>query len=587
VPVRNPADERDVVGYVQETSGPEIAAAVERAEAATPGWAATTVAERAACLFRAADALEARRETLFGLLIREAGKTLPNAVGELREAVDFLRYYAIEAAGLPPGATPLGPVACISPWNFPLAIFTGQIAAALAAGNTVLAKPAEETPLIAAEAVRILHDSGIPIDVLQLLPGDGTTGAALVADARIQGVVFTGSGPAARAIQRSLANRLSPAQKPIPLIAETGGLNAMIVDSSALTEQVVADVIASAFDSAGQRCSALRILCVQEDVADRTLAMLNGAMRELRVGPPLTLDIDIGPVITAAARDNILLHIETMRAGGHKVTSLNLPDSAGHGYFIPPTIIEITRIAEVGAEIFGPVLHVLRYPRGALDRLIHDVNAAGFGLTFGLHTRIDETIAHVTSRIEAGNIYINRNIIGAVVGAQPFGGCKLSGTGPKAGGPLYLRRLVNAPSMPVADAELPGPAGEENHYRTRPRGRIAAIAQTEAGLQIQLATIAATGNTALIPADHPLTSTILPANVIVTNAWASDPNLAGVLFEGPADALLTLTQQIAARPGPILAIQTPPYHPEFLREEFSISTNTAAAGGNATLLAIA
>jgi RHH-type proline utilization regulon transcriptional repressor/proline dehydrogenase/delta 1-pyrroline-5-carboxylate dehydrogenase len=587
LPVQNPADTRDVVGYVQETSGPEIAAAVERAEAAAPSWAATGMAERAACLFRAADALEARRKILFGLLVREAGKTLPNAVGEVREAVDFLRYYGAEAAKLPPGATPLGAIACISPWNFPLAIFTGQIAAALAAGNTVLAKPAEETPLIAAEAVRILHDSGIPIDVLQLLPGDGATGAALVADARIQGVVFTGSGAAARAIQRSLAERLSPAQKPIPLIAETGGLNAMIVDSSALTEQVVGDVIASAFDSAGQRCSALRILCIQEDVADRTLAMLAGAMRELRIGPPLTLDIDIGPVITAAARNGIVAHIESMRGRGHKVTSLDLPAETAHGYFVPPTIIEITRIADVGAEIFGPVLHVLRYRRGALDQLIDDINAAGFGLTFGLHTRIDETIAHVTTRIEAGNIYINRNIIGAVVGAQPFGGCKRSGTGPKAGGPLYLRRLVTAPSMPVADAELPGPAGEENQYRSRPRGRIAAIAQTEAGLQTQLATITASGNTALIPADHPLTSTILPANIIITDAWLSDPNLAGVLFEGPADTLLTLNQQIAARSGPILAIQTPPYHPEFLREEFSISTNSAAAGGNATLLATA
>jgi RHH-type proline utilization regulon transcriptional repressor/proline dehydrogenase/delta 1-pyrroline-5-carboxylate dehydrogenase len=586
-PVRNPADTRDVVGYVQETSEPEVAAAVERAEAAAPGWAATSAADRTVFLLRAADAMEERRKILFGLLIREAGKTLPNAVGEVREAVDFLRYYAREATSLPPGATPLGAVACISPWNFPLAIFTGQIAAALAAGNTVLTKPAEETPLIAAEAVRILHDAGIPSDVLQLLPGDGATGAALVADARIQGVVFTGSGAAARAIQRSLAERLSAAGTTIPLIAETGGLNAMIVDSSALTEQVVGDVIASAFDSAGQRCSALRILCVQEDVADRTLAMLLGAMRELRIGPPFTLEIDIGPVITAAARDGILVHIEAMRGRGHKVTSLDLPAETAHGYFVPPTIIEITHIADVATEIFGPVLHVLRYQRGGLDRLIDDINAAGFGLTFGLHTRIDETIAHVTNRVEAGNIYINRNIIGAVVGAQPFGGCKLSGTGPKAGGPLYLRRLVTAPPMPVADAELPGPAGEENRYLTRPRGRIAAIAQTEAGLQAQLASIAATGNTALLPATHPLTAGILPAHVIVTDAWIGDENLAGVLFEGPADALLNLNQQIAARPGPILAIQTPPYQPEFLREEVTISTNTAAAGGNATLLAIA
>jgi RHH-type proline utilization regulon transcriptional repressor/proline dehydrogenase/delta 1-pyrroline-5-carboxylate dehydrogenase len=587
-PVRNPADTRDVVGFVQQSGAMEIAAAMARAEAAAPVWAAAKFAERATILRRAANALEAQTPALLGLLIREAGKTLGNAVGELREAVDFLRYYADEAEKLPAPARALGVVACISPWNFPLAIFTGQIAAGLAAGNTVLAKPAEETPLIAAEAVRILHESGVPADVLQLLPGDGAVGATLVADARIAGVVFTGSGAAARSIQAALAERLSPDGRPIPLIAETGGLNAMIVDSSALTEQVVGDVIVSAFDSAGQRCSALRILCVQEDVADRTLNMLAGAMRELRIGMPVTLDVDIGPVITAGARDAILAHIETMRALGHRIISLPLPETATHGYFVPPTIIEISQVSDVEREVFGPVLHVLRYQRAGLDRLIADINATGFGLTFGLHTRLEAMAAHVTERISAGNIYINRNIIGAVVGLQPFGGHGLSGTGPKAGGPLYLRRLVHAPALPVADATPHGPAGEENTYTIRPRGVIAALSQTETALRAQLAAIAATGNIALVPRGHPAAKN-LPANIVTADDWLAEPNLAGVLFEGPAEALRTISRRLAARPGPILPVHIPfegAYRLEFLREEVAISTNTAAAGGNASLLAI-
>jgi RHH-type proline utilization regulon transcriptional repressor/proline dehydrogenase/delta 1-pyrroline-5-carboxylate dehydrogenase len=588
VPVRNPADRRDVIGFVQDAEAAAIAAAAARAEMASPAWAATPVAERADGLRRAADAMEAKMPALLGLLMREAGKTLGNAVGEVREAVDFLRYYADEAEKLPPAARALGALACISPWNFPLAIFTGQIAACLAAGNTVLAKPAEETPLIAAEAVRILHEAGIPADALQFLPGDGTVGAALVEDSRIQGVVFTGSGAAARAIQAALAERLSHHGNPIPLIAETGGQNAMIVDSSALTEQVVGDVIASAFDSAGQRCSALRILCVQEDVAQRTLAMLIGAMRELRIGVPVTLDVDIGPVISAAARDGIIAHIETMRARGHKITSLELPESARDGYFVPPTIIEISRIADVECEVFGPVLHLLPYKRGALDRLIEDINATGYGLTFGLHTRLDEMVAHVTQRISAGNLYVNRNIIGAVVGVQPFGGHGLSGTGPKAGGPLYLRRLVSAPPLPVAGSALPGPVGEENLYTLRPRGVIAALSDSEAALRVQLEAIAATGNIALVPREHSALKN-LPANAIIADDWLAEPRLAGVLFAGSSEMLRSVNRQLAARPGPILAVHVPEngaYRLEFLREEVAVSTNTAAAGGNASLLAI-
>jgi RHH-type proline utilization regulon transcriptional repressor/proline dehydrogenase/delta 1-pyrroline-5-carboxylate dehydrogenase len=636
-PILNPADRRDEVGTAWDSSSAEVESALSRAAAAAPAWAATPVAERAACLARAADALEARRPDLLGLLVREAGKTLPNAIGEVREAVDFLRYYGVEAIrqfGAP--GRPLGPAACISPWNFPLAIFTGQVAAALAVGNPVLAKPAEETPLVAAEAVRLMHEAGIPHDVLQLVPGDGATGAALVADARVQGVVFTGSTAVARAIQSQLASRLSTDGAPIPLIAETGGQNALVVDSSALAEQVVADVLASAFDSAGQRCSALRILCLQDDIADRTLTMLRGAMRELTIGRPDRLDVDVGPVISADAQAALHAHIETMRERGHAVEALPLPGETRHGTFVAPTLIEIAAIADVEREVFGPVLHVLRFDREKLDALIDEVNATGYGLTFGLHTRIDETVARVAARIRAGNVYVNRNIIGAVVGSQPFGGGGLSGTGPKAGGPLYLRRLMTAPSpihtttgqgcaagndfavwlektgrveaaqrckaylerSPLnVTTDLPGPAGERNLYHLHRRSCIAAISQTEAGLLDQLGAILATGNTALVDRRHPSLTALtnlppdLARHVIVAADWLSVQDIGGILFEGSGEPLMSLNAEVAARAGAILTVQNLPvgetgYCLEWLLEEVSTSTNTAAAGGNATLMAI-
>ncbi|HEX9473162.1 MAG TPA: trifunctional transcriptional regulator/proline dehydrogenase/L-glutamate gamma-semialdehyde dehydrogenase, partial [Steroidobacteraceae bacterium] len=455
--LRNPADHRDLVGTVADASLSEVSAACACAAAAAPAWAATAPAVRAAALWRAADLLEERRAGLLGLIVRESGKSLPNAVSEVREAVDFLRYYgALARERLQPGNhRPLGPVVCISPWNFPLAIFTGQVAAALAAGNPVLAKPAEETPLIAAAAVQLLLEAGIPAGVLQFLPGAGETGAALVGDAATRGVLFTGSTEVARLIQRQLAGRLSPEGRPIPLIAETGGQNAMIVDSSALPEQVVGDVMASAFDSAGQRCSALRILCLQDDIAERVLAMLKGAMHELEVGNPDRLRTDIGPVITPEARAMISAHIEAMRAQGHPIEQRPLPAAAAYGSFVAPALIEISSPGELRREVFGPVLHVLRYQRAGLDALVDAINQTGYGLTFGLHTRIDETIAQVTQRIVAGNIYVNRNIIGAVVGVQPFGGTGLSGTGPKAGGPWYLGRLL-ARVPDEAEAQQPG-----------------------------------------------------------------------------------------------------------------------------------
>jgi RHH-type transcriptional regulator, proline utilization regulon repressor / proline dehydrogenase / delta 1-pyrroline-5-carboxylate dehydrogenase len=641
-PVRNPADRSDIVGFTRSARPDEIAAAIGAAARAAPAWAATPPNERAAILRRAADALEVQTDDLIGLIVREAGKTYANAVAEVREAVDFLRYYAAEAVRvLTPRAPPLGVVACISPWNFPLAIFTGQVAAALAAGDAVIAKPAEETPLIAAASVRALHAAGVPADALALLPGAGDVGEAIIADLRIQGVVFTGSTAVARLIEKQLAGRLTPTGTPLPLIAETGGINAMVVDSSALPEQVSADVLASAFDSAGQRCSALRILCLQQDVADSMLAMLKGAMAELEVGDPRRLSTDVGPIIAAEARDAIEAHVEAMRARGFAVTQ-GPPPEADRGSFVAPAIIEVNTVADVEREVFGPVLHVLRYRREALDALIDAVNAAGYGLTFGLHTRIDETIARVGERIEAGNIYVNRNIIGATVGVQPFGGSRLSGTGPKAGGPLYISRLLAEPppgalqglegdgaalgalgafidwlrasghqavaercvglmarSPLGARVELPGPVGERNVYILRRRGRIAAVAANDSAALIQIGTILATGNDAVIGAGVVAALRGLPPEFDRRIEKALSPldaaSLAGALIACDADATSAALHRLAARPGPIIRLQalTPArlaageeYDLAALVEERAIATNTAAAGGNASLMAI-
>ncbi len=625
--VRNPADGRDVVGRVTEATPDEVDRALARAEAAAPAWGATPHGERAAALLDAADLLEAEMPALLGLIVREAGKSLSNAVAEVREAVDFLRYYAAEARdGFDAAHRPLGVVACISPWNFPLAIFTGQVAAALAAGNAVLAKPAEETPLVAAAAVRVLHRAGVPEDALQLLPGQGSVGAQLAGDARVGGVVFTGSTAVAKLIQRQIAKRTGPDGAPVPLIAETGGQNALIVDSSALAEQVVADVLVSAFDSAGQRCSALRVLCLQEDVADRVLAMLRGAMFELSVGNPDRLSTDIGPVISEDARAGIAGHIDAMRAAGHPTHSLALPDGCAHGTFVPPTLIEIGRLADLQREVFGPVLHVVRFPRDGLEPLLDAVNATGYGLTFGLHTRIDETVDRVVARVGAGNVYVNRNLIGAVVGVQPFGGRGLSGTGPKAGGPLYLRRLLSArprraalpPGAPPpaaeawrdwlarhghdrdaadcaaclaatpvgSDLDLTGPVGERNVYQTVPRGRVSCRAADLAGALRQVSAALATGNRALVAG---ITIPDLPPSLAewIEPADADAPCDA-VLFDGPQPSLLALLRRLAEQEGPIVPVYVarPDYPLDGLVQERSISINTTAAGGNANLMAI-
>jgi RHH-type proline utilization regulon transcriptional repressor/proline dehydrogenase/delta 1-pyrroline-5-carboxylate dehydrogenase len=453
--ITSPHDRRVVVGAVRAADAKAIDRAVSAAKAGGEDWDRRGGEARAALLDRAADLFEADRAPLMALLVREAGKTLANAQSDLREAVDFLRYYAAEARRKfaeprvlkgPTGERNelslhgRGVFAAISPWNFPLAIFTGQIAGALAAGNTVVAKPAEQTPLVAARAVRLMQQAGIPVDVLHLLPGRGeTVGGALVRDPRIAGVVFTGGTDTGIAINRALAARDGPIPR---LIAETGGLNAMIVDSSALPEQVVDDALVSAFDSAGQRCSALRVLFLQDDVADETLRMLLGAARELKIGDPLDYATDIGPVIDEEARAALEAHKDRMRKEARELLDLPLGKDLVHGTYVAPAIYEIPSISALKHEVFGPILHVVRFAGDRLGEVCDAINATGFGLTLGLHSRINSTADFVAERVKIGNMYVNRNQIGAVVGVQPFGGEGLSGTGPKAGGPSYLEAFA-------------------------------------------------------------------------------------------------------------------------------------------------
>ncbi|MGB4361867.1 MAG: L-glutamate gamma-semialdehyde dehydrogenase, partial [Rhodoferax sp.] len=680
--VLNPADLRDQVGWVRPATAAEVELAASRAASAAQIWQVTPPQQRAACLKRAADLLEQRTQTILGLIVREAGKSLPNAVAEVREAVDFLRYYAAQVDASFDNQThrALGVVLCISPWNFPLAIFAGQVAAALASGNCVLAKPAEQTPLVADVMVKILHEAGVPRDAVQLVPGTGeVVGAALVAHPLVAGVMFTGSTEVAHLIAQTLSRRLSLQGRSIPLIAETGGQNAMVVDSSALAEQVVGDVLSSAFDSAGQRCSALRLLCLQEDVAGRVLDMIKQAMREWVMGNPDHMHTDVGPVIDEDARAQIEAHIASMQADGQPVTRMARDESGGQGHFVMPTLIEIDRIERLQREVFGPVLHVLRYRRDDLDQVLDAINATGYGLTFGVHSRIDETITQVTKKVQAGNVYVNRNVIGAVVGVQPFGGMGLSGTGPKAGGPLYLYRLLQAdeaqnnPALSaladssacrvmvpalgerqqaepaslqalallldslqglamvapqgelshfeavqasaVCDAylastvlgksfKLPGPTGESNRYHLLPRGAVWVVPHTALGLVHQLAATLASGNRCCLEtpaADSAVTRLIatLPPEIrgfvqlCSAEQLHTEAHLGAVLFEGDGDALQALSLQVARRPGAIVRIESlspaqlaagAHYDLSALMHEQSISTNTAAAGGNAQLM---
>ncbi|MEN9475624.1 MAG: trifunctional transcriptional regulator/proline dehydrogenase/L-glutamate gamma-semialdehyde, partial [Pseudomonadota bacterium] len=508
---------------------------------------------------------------------------------------------------------------------------------------------AEQTPIVAHYAVELLWQAGVPRAAVQLVPGSGSSvGAQLVADARVQGVMFTGSTEVARLLQATLAQRLSPAGKPVPLIAETGGQNCMIVDSSALTEQVVNDVVSSAFDSAGQRCSALRVLCLQEEIADRVIEMLKGAMAEQQLGSPDALQVDIGPVIDAEARDGIARHIDAMRANGRPVFQ-QARQAAGaieQGSFIVPTLIELERIGELKREIFGPVLHVLRYQRRELGALIEQINATGYGLTFGIHTRIDETIARVTESVHAGNLYVNRNMVGAVVGVQPFGGEGLSGTGPKAGGPLYLYRLLaqhpadamargvdfsGGAERPVvrpalqalyqwaqtgrrsalvaacdrfalqsrsgATVLLAGPTGERNSYQLLPREATLSLARQESDRLLQLAATLAVGSRAVWPAAAaPLCESLPPLvreQIALAEDWQSPlVHFDAVLHHGDAAELREVCTVLARRPGAIVGLQSlADSESELVLErlviERSVSVNTAAAGGNASLMTLA
>ncbi len=468
--VVSPIDGR-AIGSVAEADEAIVRAAIAAAAAGLSAWAALPVDERAAALERAADRLEAERGPLLALLQNEAGKTLDDALAEWREAVDYCRYYAAQArTALAPQQMPgptgesnelryrgRGVFVCISPWNFPLAIFLGQVTAALLAGNTVVAKAAEQTPLTAALAVSLLHDAGVPKPALHLVPGDGKVGALLVADPRIAGVVFTGSTEVARAINRLLSEKTGPIA---PLIAETGGINAMIVDATALPEQVADDAIASAFRSAGQRCSALRLLCLQEEVAERMLDMLIGAARELKVGDPRDIATHVGPVIDPQAKGTLDRWLADMaHAGRLRFRSERDRTLPAGGTYVVPAIVELDRANELHQEVFGPVLHIVRWRADRLEALLDEIAGNGTALTLGVQSRIDLTVARIADRLPHGNIYVNRNMIGAVVGTQPFGGTLLSGTGPKAGGPNYLRRFATEQVVTVNTAAAGGNAG--------------------------------------------------------------------------------------------------------------------------------
>ena len=556
--VRNPANVAHVVGQVTEASLSDCQTALEQARP----WQVSGSA-RAKTLRLAADLYEAHGDELMALACFEAGKTWLDAVGELREAVDFIRFYAAQIEALEGDA--LGVFTCISPWNFPLAIFTGQVVAALAAGNGVLAKPAETTPLIASRAVALLHEAGVPRASLQLLPGQGASvGATLVSDARVAGVCFTGSTPTAKRIQRAMAENLSPSA---PLIAETGGINAMIIDSSALPEQAVRDIVASAFQSAGQRCSALRVLYVQEDVADIVEPMLFGAMDALNIGNPATLSTDVGPVIDDAAHNKISAYIAAAKADGRLLKTVPTPG----GRFVAPSALRVAGMGDVKEEIFGPVLHIARYKASRLDAVVEEINASGFGLTFGLHTRIDNRVQRIVERVNAGNIYINRNQIGAVVGSQPFGGEGLSGTGPKAGGPRYMPRFTNG-SPKNAPSQLPGPTGESNRLSIHPRGRVHCLGPGGRDItEAQAKEAQAQGCEAIMAED------LSPAEV------TAYPDLGAVAYWGENPRPYALA--IAARAGAILPLILKPGQPEHYTFERQICIDTTASGGNTELLA--
>ena len=596
----NPAFKDLQVGEVIEADEQQALDAISEAKP----WDAP-VTERAAVLRKAADLYEQHHGEIFALLAREAGKTQFDTIAELREAVDFLRYYAKEAEKHPE-SKPRGLISCISPWNFPLAIFTGQVAAALAAGNAVLAKPADQTPLIAALATNLLHEAGVPLPALQLLPGAGATvGAAISGDPRINGVCFTGSTATAQTIHRNIAEH---GQADSLLIAETGGLNCMIADSTALPEQTVRDIITSAFQSAGQRCSALRVLYLQKDVAEPFLNMLNGAMKALEMGNPWWLSTDVGPVIDQAAHDKISNHIAAAKADGRLLMQLETPDD---GYFVGPAVIKVGGINDLEEEIFGPVLHVATYEHNELDKVIRDINNRGYGLTFGLQTRIERRIDKLTSALKVGNIYVNRNQVGAVVGSQPFGGEGLSGTGPKAGGPHYLPRFYEAvrpaspvsrgedlqrdtvqtalDQLPAADARprssemMPGPTGESNELFTYARGKILCLGPTVDDALKQAETVRRQGCEPLICV--PGASGDQALDGFVPREMLSDlTGMDGVACWSEIEDIRAIRMALAQRDGALIPLITEENFDHQCLVERHVCIDTTAAGGNVSLL---
>lgn len=626
----NPANPADMVGIATESSAADIEIALQTAKLATPDWQATSTAHRAAILESTADLLEQYRASCINLLVREAGKSLIDAHNELREAVDLCRFYAQAAKSawpeLPP--KPLGVVLAISPWNFPLAIFIGQVAAALVTGNTVLAKPSEKTPLIAALACRLLLQAGLPAEVLMLLPGSGQIATSILAAQGCNGVVFTGSLETARRIRRQLAEY----EQAPPLLAETGGMNAMIVDSSACLEQTVADIVTSAFNSAGQRCSALRILCLQEDIAEPLLTLLKSAMAKLHIADPAKLDCDIGPVIDGAALARLHTTLNEFRAQGKTIWHADFDNHALPGFFLPPTLVEIQNLSDMPGEIFGPILCILQYKARRLPELLLELAATGYGLTLGLQSRLNGLTGAALAALPVGNYYVNRSQIGAVVESQPFGGCRLSGTGPKAGGPWYLWQLVRdadpclpvhsqpaalarkldelAREWPVASESgrliawfedyarrtplgqtrlLPGPAGEENTLAWRGRGLVACMGPSAFDYFHQAGAALLTGNSIVLedtPTTRELAQRLSGAALRLSNNPLGQPDLDIVLGSG-SDSQQT-NAQLALRQGAIVALILPfsdGTYPLFrLVAEFTISINTAAIGGNIELL---
>ncbi|MEH6592682.1 MAG: bifunctional proline dehydrogenase/L-glutamate gamma-semialdehyde dehydrogenase PutA [Halioglobus sp.] len=602
--VISPYNFDDVVGSITTASLADVEAALS---SAMP-WSEANAERRATILLDAADLYEKNHGLFFSLLTREAGKTPVDAVAELREAVDFLRYYANQIQYLQDKEA-RGIFVCVSPWNFPLAIFSGQICAALAAGNGVIAKPAEQTPLVAFVAVKLLHEAGVPRSVLQFVPGDGVTvGAALVSAKNIDGVCFTGSTRTAITINRALAQHANPSAT---LIAETGGINAMIVDSTALPEQAIKDIVQSAFQSAGQRCSALRLLYLQDDIAEEFLAMLFGAMDELELGDPWSFSTDVGPLITDAARDDIQNYID---AAEKQERLLKQTESPWAGNFVGPSVIRVNGISDLQAEVFGPVLHLATFKASEIDQIVDDINASGYGLTFGLHTRIDDRVEQISSRIDVGNLYVNRNQIGAVVGSQPFGGEKLSGTGPKAGGPRYVQRFaidqadkkvtqplagghevfvhnvqgklndLNFTRSELSAIHLPGPTGESNKLALFPKGRILCLGPTIESGREQAEMALSCGCEALIVCPGGSEEKGIDG-FLARELLTQLTNFEAVVCWSNEQDLRQIRLALANREGCLVPLISQRDVADRCTTERHICIDTTAAGGNASLLA--